>query len=82
MTPHIPEEFSTRVRLEYFRDHGQHDAAPRSKGRRRGWRRRVKRTMRTRRMRRSRWTRAAVLPHGYDRASVPAAQDKLNLVGA
>ena len=33
-----------------------------------------KRTMRTRRMRRSRWTRAAA-PQGYDRASVPAAQD-------
>ena len=30
MTPHISEELSSRYRLASFRDHGQHDAAPRS----------------------------------------------------
>ena len=35
MTQHIPEEFSTRlIELEFLRDHGQYDAAPRSGGRR------------------------------------------------
>ena len=67
MTPHIPEEWSPFVIM------GNTIREIQRKTKRMTTKR--KRTMRTRRMRRSRWTRAAVLPQGYDRASVPAAQD-------
>ena len=70
MTPHIPEEWSPFVIMGNAmppRDPEEDEED--------GDEEEEEEAMRTRRMRRSRWTRAAVLPQGYDRASVPAAQD-------
>ena len=64
MTPHIPEEFSTRLSgWSPFVIMGN-AMPPRDPEETKRMATTRKRTMRTRRMRRSRWTRAAVPPPG------------------